>query len=69
MTDLTRYMEPILEASFESKPFVLQYLAVFFAKLFELTLMAAPTGALTQLHLAMADGSSLENGAFYHPVG
>eukprot|EP00957_Ditylum_brightwellii_P127682 9736984-Ditylum_brightwellii.AAC.1 len=31
--------------------------------------MAAPAGALTQLHLATADGSSLENGAFYHPVG
>mmetsp|Transcript_30917 Transcript_30917/g.45011 ORF Transcript_30917/g.45011 Transcript_30917/m.45011 type:complete len:82 (+) Transcript_30917:1142-1387(+) len=29
MTDLTQYMEPVLEASFESKPFVLWYLAAF----------------------------------------
>ncbi len=68
-TDLSRYMAPVLEAEAQAKPFLQRHLTTIFGKWFESSFMTSPVGALTQLHLATADAASLENGAFYHPVG
>lgn len=68
-TDLSRYMTPVLEADAQTKPYLQRQLTMVLGKWFESSMMASPAGALTQLHLATADVTSLKNGAFYHPVG
>jgi NAD(P)-dependent dehydrogenase (short-subunit alcohol dehydrogenase family) len=68
-TDLSRYMTPVLESGIQAKPFLERHITTLMGKWFEASMFRAPGGALTQLHLATADPTTLENGAFYHPVG
>lgn len=69
VTDLARYMDPVLEAGMQSKPLFERMIATGLQYWFATSFMQSQAGALNQLHLATADPASLEDGAFYHPVG
>ena len=68
-TDLARYMEPVLEANLQAKPLLEQVITNALGYWIFTAQMNSKAGALTQLHLATADPTALENGAFYHPIG
>ena len=68
-TELTRYMEPVLQEQLQSTPLWLRPVHYLLVGLFSSAMMSPPDGALTQLYLATAPEPDLESGAFYHPVG
>eukprot|EP00977_Amphora_coffeiformis_P018537 scaffold6566_cov125-Amphora_coffeaeformis.AAC.3 len=66
-TGLSRYM--VAEAESQQKSWLEAALGDALMSFFNTALFSAPDGALTQLHLATADPSTLVNGGFYHPIG
>jgi retinol dehydrogenase-12 len=69
LTELSRYMAPVMEEDARKEGVIASTLFKFFGKVFEMSNFDAKGGALTQLHLATADEADLVNGGFYHPVG
>jgi len=69
MTELGRYMEDAMDAELSTKSWLVKILTASFGFWFQLSNFNAADGALTQLHLSVAETSTIVNGAFYHPVG
>lgn len=69
ISDLTRYLASDMEERAKKGPWWNRVLMLVFGKYFELAQMQTSDGALTQLHLAVANTTDLVNGGFYHPVG
>jgi hypothetical protein len=68
-SELTCYMEPEIEKQASTQGLASRLILGMFSRLFSAALMNCAEGALTQLHLTRAPCETLENGAFYHPIG
>lgn len=68
-TELSRYMEPVMQQDAEQQGLAMSLLLKLFGLLFQMSNFDAKGGALTQLHLATAKEEDLVNGGFYHPIG
>ena len=69
MTELSRYMVEEQDKELKTVGWLQKQMVYLFGKYFEKMQFTAPDGALTQLHLAVADPSTLQSGGFYHPIG
>lgn len=69
LTELSRYMEPILLEDAKQQGAIGAFFFNLFGSLFQLANFDAKGGAYTQLYLATASESDLINGGFYHPIG
>lgn len=69
MTELSRYMMEEQDHDLKTAGWLSKQMAYLFAKYFEQMQFTAPDGALTQLHLSVADPGELQTGGFYHPIG
>mmetsp|Transcript_1579 Transcript_1579/g.2267 ORF Transcript_1579/g.2267 Transcript_1579/m.2267 type:complete len:372 (-) Transcript_1579:63-1178(-) len=69
LTELGRYMAPVLEEGAQSQGAIYSFFFYIFGGIFQMSNFDSAGGALTQLHLATANESELVNGGFYHPIG
>lgn len=69
VSELTRYIAANMEQEAKAQPWWSRSLLRALGKYFELSQMKTADGALTQLHLAVANTTDLSNGGFYHPIG
>ena len=68
-TELSRYMEPVIQEGARSKGAIVSLISYLFSTLFNMSLFDSAGGALTQLHLTTADEKDLINGGYYLPIG
>mmetsp|Transcript_14957 Transcript_14957/g.36404 ORF Transcript_14957/g.36404 Transcript_14957/m.36404 type:complete len:370 (+) Transcript_14957:29-1138(+) len=67
-TELSRYMDVEIAKEVSSKGKIEQALSYLMMHIFQFSQFTQADGALTQLHLATSDLSTLENGAYYQPI-
>lgn len=69
VSELTRYIAANMEEVATQQSWWTRIFLGALGKYFELTQMKTADGALTQLHLAVANVTDLSTGGFYHPIG